>query len=416
MRNDSPRAANRVTMAPMGKVVIKVPHIVWRDGRPRFVAGPRLRELGMAGRDLKHQDGRWFSLEEAGAESRKIEAQARHLEAVRPRKRAVAVVRDKAAGVVASFTVGNAVADYIERSRASKKWAGATRKGYQLSSRQIAEDDVELWAMPLAKLTKGRVLRWVGEVEEKRGLATARACAALLRAALGHAVDTDRILVNPALKLRLETPEGRIRVGSPEEMRALIAAADAAGRPEIGDSVMLGLFTGLRQGDRLSLRWSHLEGGKLQLRSGKTGAYLPLTLAPALLERLQAARERRVQAKPGVVDLDHARPDAPLLWDETAGSPFRADWYRHVFMTVRDSATKQTASLGDFRDQDLRDTAVTWLARAGSSTAEIISITGHSEKQAEEILSRHYLGAVPERAAEAAKKLGKWVEDQGGIT
>ena len=412
---DFPRSKNRATMTPMGKVVIKIPHIVWRDGRPRFSPGPRLRGLGMAGRDLKRDDGQWFTLEEASAESRKIEAQARQLEAALPRKRAVAAVRDQAAGVAASYTVANAIEDYREKSRASKKWKAATRTGYALSARQIAADDLELWAMPLAKVTKGRVLRWVGKVEEARGLATARAAAALLRAAFAYAVDEDRIAVNPALKLRLETPEGRIRVGSPEEMRALIAAADEVGRPEIGDSVMLGLFTGLRQGDRISLCWKDIEGDKLRLRSSKTGAYLPLTLAPALLDRLQAARARRVKAKPGVVALDHARPDAPILWDETAKAPFKADWYRHVFMTVRNAAAKATPSLVGFRDQDLRDTAVTWLARAGSTTAEIISITGHSEKQAEEILSRHYLGAVPERAAAAAEKLGKWVEEQGGI-
>lgn len=42
-----------------------LPYIVWRKGRPRFVPGARERALGFKGRDLRHEDGRWFSLEEA---------------------------------------------------------------------------------------------------------------------------------------------------------------------------------------------------------------------------------------------------------------------------------------------------------------------------------------------------------------
>lgn len=46
---------------------VKVPYVAWRDGRPRFVPGPSLRSLGFAGRDLRHEDGRWFSADEAYA-------------------------------------------------------------------------------------------------------------------------------------------------------------------------------------------------------------------------------------------------------------------------------------------------------------------------------------------------------------
>lgn len=44
---------------------IKLPYVAWRDGRPRFVPGARERALGFKGKDLRHPDGRWFSLAEA---------------------------------------------------------------------------------------------------------------------------------------------------------------------------------------------------------------------------------------------------------------------------------------------------------------------------------------------------------------
>lgn len=41
------------------------PHVSWRGGRPRFTPGPELRAAGHKSRDLKHDDGRWFSFGEA---------------------------------------------------------------------------------------------------------------------------------------------------------------------------------------------------------------------------------------------------------------------------------------------------------------------------------------------------------------
>jgi hypothetical protein len=42
-------------------------HVAWRNGRPRFQPGPELRLTGHKGKDLRHEDGRWFNWEEAEA-------------------------------------------------------------------------------------------------------------------------------------------------------------------------------------------------------------------------------------------------------------------------------------------------------------------------------------------------------------
>lgn len=60
-----------------------------------------------------------------------------------------------------------------------------------------------------------------------------------------------------------------------------------------------------------------------------------------------------------------------------------------------------------FRDRDLRDTAVTWLGLAEVDKFGIASITGHSLKSIDTILS-HYLGLHPELARTAIGKLVKW--------
>ncbi len=51
----------------MSERPFRLPYIAWREGRPRFVPGPRERALGFYGQDLRHEDGRWFSFDEAYA-------------------------------------------------------------------------------------------------------------------------------------------------------------------------------------------------------------------------------------------------------------------------------------------------------------------------------------------------------------
>lgn len=40
------------------------PYCVWRNGRPRFLPSPRVRAEGHEPRDLKHEDGAWFTFGE----------------------------------------------------------------------------------------------------------------------------------------------------------------------------------------------------------------------------------------------------------------------------------------------------------------------------------------------------------------
>ena len=69
-------------------------------------------------------------------------------------------------------------------------------------------------------------------------------------------------------------------------------------------------------------------------------------------------------------------------------------------------------SLADKRDQDLRDTAVTWLARAGATLPEIASITGHSLASIHAIM-KHYLAMTPELGDAGIDKLIAWMEREG---
>ncbi len=127
-----------------------------------------------------------------------------------------------------------------------------------------------------------------------------------------------------------------------------------------------------------------------------------IPVAPELASRLEAAKQRRREWR---VNYTH------VILDEKTRRPFEKDWYRKVYREVREEAEKSCASLKDLRDQDLRDTAVTWLGRAGCGKFEIAAITGHTLTSIDNIL-KHYLGLHPDLARSAIGKLVDWYESR----
>jgi hypothetical protein len=82
-----------------------------------------------------------------------------------------------------------------------------------------------------------------------------------------------RLPANPRDGMEFERPDGRIVLVPMAAFTALVGAADALGRPSVGDCLYLALFTGQRQTDRLVMPWS--DGGnlgRLTFRQSKTDA------------------------------------------------------------------------------------------------------------------------------------------------
>ena len=171
-------------------------------------------------------------------------------------------------------------------------------------------------------------------------------------------------------------------------------------------------------------------------RSG-IGKLVAIKETPEIAARLADARKRLNK-----LALNHGqRPEQraeTVVVDETTGRSYVQDTFRHEFSDVRTAAIagivdeEATAaaraqgrndpepiwkvapcpSLAGKRYQDLRDTAVTWLARAGCTMAEICAITGHSPKSVQTIID-HYLGAMRELADAAIDKLIAWKQREG---
>ncbi len=138
-------------------------------------------------------------------------------------------------------------------------------------------------------------------------------------------------------------------------------------------ALTLALWTGQRQGDLLRLTWAAYDGEKIRLRQRKTGARVAIPVGAPLKAALDSAKAARKAAdeKSKVTVLISARPilttESGTGWTE---SGFRASWRKAC----------ATAKVSGVTFHDLRGTAVTRLAMAGCSEAEIASLTGHASR------------------------------------
>lgn len=425
----------------------KIPNVAWREGRPRFMPGEPLRLLGYKGEDLKHEDGSWFTAGEAldWSATRAAEIATRRAallkEANRKRPKGSKPIRH----APAVYTLANLFEDW----KRSPRWVGGeavgkrqikqlsqhTRDNYRWKMSAIETHDHELYHAAVDALDATIIFGLYEELWAERGLATARACVATISSAISWGMKRGKVKLatNPAQSLGMQMPDLVVRFGEREEIAALIAAADLMDRPEIGDMVTLGVWTGQRQGDRLAMveHSAELVRGRRMLRQSKTGAIVAVLESPELRERIQMARTRRRRA---------AIEDPHIVLDERQWRPWLDDHYRHTYAKVRalavaglkvgesvDEALKRKAapkdrkgveilwklapcpSLATLHDRHFRATAVVWMALGGATVPEIISVTGHTPASATTIL-RHYLARHPEMADAAIGKMIAWFD------
>jgi integrase len=150
-------------------------------------------------------------------------------------------------------------------------------------------------------------------------------------------------------------------------------------------ALLLGLWTGQRQGDLLRLPWSAYDGTRIRLRQSKTGARVSVPVG----EPLRAALDAIAKAKHG-----------PIILTSTDGRPWTGDGFRSSW-----SKASKKAGIVGLTFNDLRGTAVTRLALAECTEPEIATITGHSLRDVRSILDAHYLHRDPALAESAIRKL-----------
>jgi integrase len=236
--------------------------------------------------------------------------------------------------------------------------------------------------------TRGVFLDWRDELALKSKRQADYAWQVLARV-LSWAKDRGKITVNPCERGGRVYDGTRVdSVWSEDEEAAFLERAPA----QLHLPLLLGLWTGQRQGDLLRLPWSAYDGAHIRLRQSKTGARVVIPVAAPLKVALDAAPRR----SPIILTNKQGRP-----WTE---SGFRATW----------AMGAKAADIVNLTYNDLRGTAVTRLALVGCTEPEIVTITGHSLRDVRSILDAHYLHRDIELARNAITKLELRYAKQAG--
>ena len=215
---------------------------------------------------------------------------------------------------------------------------------------------------------------------------------AAFRLLLNFAVSEEYLTRNPLSGIgTVHKASRRDIVWSDEQITRFV---DNAPR-HLSRALLLAIWTGQRQSDLLSLKWSDYDGKYIRLQQqklgrGSTGRRVKVLVSRELREVLAEIQAEQIYRSelPGKKRI--ARPDVILT--TARGVPwrkgFKTAWRKAVSDVGIDGVTFH----------DLRGTFITLAYRAGASIREIAEASGHDEKECETVIRKHYLSTGAEAA------------------
>lgn len=265
------------------------------------------------------------------------------------------------------------LADLIRLYRQSPAFTGrkeSTQAGYEA---MIDIIEAEYFDLPLDAIgqpgARAMFLEWrdsFADTPRKADLLMS-----VLARILSFGLDREMIARHPLEKIgRLSDGSRRDIIWSDAQMAQFLFTAPS----KLRLAMQLARWTGQRQGDLLRLTWNAFDGAHIKLRQGKSGRLVRIRVH----SELKAALDRARREAAVILTPTRKRGGEVTAW---TADGFRASW----------AAACEAAGVEDVTFHDLRGTFVTLAYRSGSSIKEISEITGHSERDAEAIIRKHYL-------------------------
>jgi integrase len=276
---------------------------------------------------------------------------------------------------------GSSFHSVIAGYKASQDFLGLSPRSKADYLQHVARIETKFGDLPLAALEDARVTRDFLEWRDSMGHSPRQADYGwmVLMRLLSWARARGLTLYRPPERVeRLYHADRSEKIWTEQNVAAFMAVASEP----LQRALVLALETGQRQGDLLLLPWSAYDGAWIRLRQSKTGRAVNIPVT----RRLRAVLENTPRS--ATVILTNKRG---IAWQ---GNRFRKAW---------GDATRK-AGITDRTFHDLRGTAVTRLAEAECSHAEIAAITGHSMRDVGAILDK-YLARTDKIALAAIAKL-----------
>ena len=275
------------------------------------------------------------------------------------------LTRERRRGAVAN-TMAATIESY-RQSPAFERLAASTKRGYEPVLDRIM---VKFGRMTMKDAerrgARAEFVAWRDTMADRPRSADMHM--SVLSALLSFAMDRELIMRNPVLGVERLSSTTRADIIWSSEQLAL--AGEGLGFP-IRPVFVLALETMQRQADLLSLRWKNIEGDVLTLVQQKTKTKVRGRLSARALEEI-ASLPRHCEH---VLTSSTRQP-----WTSDG---FRASWGREMKRLGIEGVTFH----------DLRGTAITLKHHEGWLLKDIALLSGHKERDAEDVIRRNYLVA-----------------------
>lgn len=259
----------------------------------------------------------------------------------------------------------------------------STREGYDFAIKEIEASFFDMTAVKIAATgTRSIFLQWRDEIAQKHPR-KADLYMSVLKRILWFGLDREMIERHPLERVEKVSDGSRrdviwtdediqtFRYGklNPESKTKKDKWLKHPAPEPLVRALMLAIWTGQRQGDLLKLTWKAYDGHSIYLRQSKTGAHVRMKVSEELKSYLDGVPRGNSVT---ILTNGHGQPWA---------TGFKSSWRKAV----------EKAGIEGKTFHDLRGTFVTLAYRNGASIKEIAEVSGHSEKDAEGIIRKHYL-------------------------
>jgi integrase len=355
---------------------------------------------------LKHRQcpGRWLGVVSLGrdADGRRIRKKVygRTKTDVKDKLKQLHEDLDQGVRTSASYTVGAAVADWLEQGL-----DGRSAKTISTNREVLAPLLPLIGKLPLRELTPAHVRAALIKLAATRSTRTVTIARNALVRAIRHAEANDLVRRNVAALVNV--PKGR--PGRPSKsltMRQAQALIKAVETSRLHAYIVLCLLTGCRAEEARALRWDHvdMEGdpnadppvpphlavwrsvrshNDVKTQKSRRTLRLPMAVVQALKAHKVKQAEDRLLA--GALWQDHG-----LVFASAVGTPLDPSHVRRAFRKVC-----ETAGIGtNWSPRDLRHTFVSIMSEQGVPAEEIARLVGHSTTATTEAVYRRELRPV----------------------
>ena len=313
-------------------------------------------------------------------------------------------------------TLGQYLPQWVERKRTELK--PKTLHDYERVVRTIIVP--ALGAKPLQDLSPAMIQAWqdtLAPTPDTPGAAQAALAFRCLRSALSDAERLGLITENPAKRARPALRASRKREGfTLGEARAILAASESEGLAPLFEFV---LYTGLRLGEALGLRWSDVdwEAGRIAVRHNRVpvGGHMiegspkveksvrTMALLAAAMDVLR--RQRALQDGARIAAAKDWRDDGWVFTTRTGGG-LDASNAERAFRRIR-----KRAGVRELPPHSLRHATASILLGAGVPVAVAAKMMGHSVA----VFCEVYADLLVEATHDAARQADQWLAQQAPL-